>query len=372
MKIRQKYSCIFVVLLVCTKTLVAQHHNKISETTLQLEPGPENPRNSEGDFINLYNGKILFAYTKFSESSNDNAPAKIMGRYSYDEGKTWTKKDQIIVEDEGQENVMSVSFLRMQNGDIAFVYGRKNSRDDNIPQIRISKNNGSSWSEPSPIITDQKGYFVVNNDRVIQLSNGRILAPVSLHKTPNSAWYNKGEIRCYFSDDNGRTWMRGQNVPTPHNVITQEPGIVELKNKKIMMIIRASGGFQYISYSEDRGITWSLAEKSTISSPISPASIERVRKKDDLVMVWNNNSESGPGYFKAKRSPLTIAISQDEGVTWKHMQNIEDNLNESYAYTAIEEVEGHLLLGYYVKKDESDGYALRIKRIKIKDVYQEK
>lgn len=353
-------------------TVMAQPHNNLNETTLQLKPGPNNPRNSEGDFVNLKNGKILFAYTKFIESSNDNAPAKIMGRYSYDKGKTWTEEDQIIVEGEGEENVMSVSFLRMRNGDIAFFYGRKNSLDDNIPQIRISKNNGTSWSEPSPIITDQKGYFVLNNDRVIQLSSGRILVPVSLHKTPNSIWYNKGEIRCYYSDDNGQTWNRGQSVPTPFNVITQEPGIVELKDKRIMMIIRASGGFQYKSYSEDYGNTWSLAERSVISSPISPASIKRIHKTDDLVLVWNNNGKSGAGYFKAKRSPLTVAISQDEGVTWKNVQNIEDNLNESYAYTAVEEVDGYLLLGYYVKKDKTDGYGLKVKRIKLKDIYQDK
>lgn len=359
-----------MVFIMFILSATAQTSDEDDGTRLRLMPGPNNPRNSEGSFINLDHGKILFAYTKFMESSSDHAPAKIMGRYSYDNGKTWTKKDVLIVDNEAGQNVMSVSFLRLHNGNIAMFYALKNSLDDNIPQIRISKDNASSWSEPTPIITDQKGYFVLNNDRVIQLSNGRLLAPVSLHKTSNSQWSHKGEIRCYYSDDDGKTWNRGQSLPAPADVITQEPGIVELNDKRIMMIIRASGGIQFKSFSEDNGYTWSIAEKSNIASPIAPASIKRVLKTNDLVLVWNNNGESGPGYYKAKRSPLTLAISKDEGNNWVNIQNIENNSNESYAYTAIEELEEHLLLAYYVKKDGEDTYELRIKRISLKDIYQ--
>ncbi|MCB0749153.1 MAG: exo-alpha-sialidase, partial [Ignavibacteriae bacterium] len=231
----------FYLFIVQTFLVVAQ--DSLAEVfTYDLLSTSNNPRNSEGDFITLKDGRILFAYTRFVSSINDDGPAQIMGRFSTDGGKTWSEKDHLIVDREGEQNVMSVSFLRLQNDDIALFYLLNNSSADCIPVMRISKDEAQSWSEPQLVISDQKGYFVLNNDRVIQLKNGRLLVPVSLHKTPNSEWSNRGEIRCYFSDDNGNSWNRGQFVPIPEDVISQEPGVVELKGDRIMIYFRANYG----------------------------------------------------------------------------------------------------------------------------------
>ena len=338
-------------------------------TYFDILSSDSNPRNSEGDFITLQDGRVLFAYTRFMDSSSDHAPAQIMGRYSEDQGQTWTQEDELIVDNEGGQNVMSVSFLRLQNGDLGLFYARKNSLDDLIPFLRISKDEAKSWSEPHPIITDQNGYFVLNNDRVIQLESGRLLVPVSLHKTPNSDWSHRGEIRCYFSDDQGKTWKRGQAVPAARDVITQEPGVTELRDGRIMMHMRANHGVQYKSYSVDQGITWSLAQPTIIASPISPASIERLPQTNDLILAWNFNGKSGPGYFKSKRTPLTVAISKDEGQSWDHIQNLEGSIHASYAYTAIHRVGDYVLFGYYIKHDDKPGYDLRIRRLSLEEIY---
>ena len=43
---------------------------------LQLPPNPGNPRNSEGGFVTLRDGRILFVYTRYyGESWDDHAPA---------------------------------------------------------------------------------------------------------------------------------------------------------------------------------------------------------------------------------------------------------------------------------------------------------
>lgn len=332
----------------------------------------DNPRNSEGDFITLNDGRILFAYTRFMESASDHAPAQIMGRFSDDGGKSWSGEDILVVEREGDQNVMSVSFLRLDDGRIALFYARKNSLEDCIPLMRVSSDEARTWSDPSPVITDQQGYFVLNNDRVIQLNGGRILVPVSLHKTPNSEWSNRGEIRCYFSDDGGGTWNRGQVLPASEDVITQEPGVVELEDGKVMMNIRANHGVQFTSYSTDQGITWSLAKESIIPSPIAPASLKRLKGTGDLIVAWNNNGKSGPGYFKSKRTPLTVAVSGNEGRSWENIQNIEASIQASYAYTAIHEVGDHILFGYYIKHDDKPGYDLRLRRVSIDDIYNAK
>ncbi len=356
---------IFCLLLVTTLPALAQYEK---EVVLDIRAGENNPRNSEGDFITLKDGRVLFVYSKYTgTSSSDFSPADLAGRFSSDNGKTWTATDKIIVKNVGKMNIMSVSMLRLSDDRIALFYLRKNSLDDCIPMMLISSDEGNSWGEPRTCITDQKGYFVANNSRVRQLSGGRLLIPVSMHKTPDTNWDNRGIIRCYYSDDLGVSWKTGQAVPNPDSVITQEPGITELKDGRILMNIRANHGVQYYAYSNDKGISWSAVQPSEIPSPISPATIARIPSTGDLLLVWNNNGAKGEGYFKSKRTPLTMAVSKDEGKTWQHIKNLEEDPEGTFCYTAIHFVKDHVLLGYGVG---AGLYHSRIVRIPLKNLYR--
>ena len=80
------------------------------KTVLKISPSDNNPRNSEGDFIELKDGRLLYIYTHYyGESSSDHATAYLASRSSSDHGKTWSQKDEIEIENEGDMNVMSVS-----------------------------------------------------------------------------------------------------------------------------------------------------------------------------------------------------------------------------------------------------------------------
>lgn len=282
---------------------------------LQLPPGPDNPRNSEGDFITLKEGRILLVYIHYTGTlGDDHDTAFLAGRYSSDNGKTWTKESVKIVDQEGDMNVMSISLLRLKNGEITLFYLKKNSFIGCIPYIRISNDEAKTWSDPQPCITDKKGYFELNNNRVIQLPNGRILLAVAMHQAPgedkmfepNHIWL--GRLWSYYSDDNGRSWAPSQEVPNPASIATEEPGLVRLKNGDILMFLRTNTAAQYYSYSKDNGYTWSEVERSSITSPISPASMARMPSTGGLLLVWNNTTNW-------KRTPLNIAISKDEGKT---------------------------------------------------------
>lgn len=337
-------SILCLLFLFSTVTSAFSQNTGVSEgnhTVAQLLPGPNNPRNSEGDFITLKDGRILFVYSHYTGTSNsDHGNAFLAGRYSSDKGKTWTQEDVKIVDQEGDMNVMSVSLLRLKNGEIALFYLRKNSRTDCIPYIRISKDEAKTWSDPRPCITDKKGYFVLNNNRVIQLRNGRLLLAVALHQSPGQTKFSEaGRLWSYFSDDNGRTWKAGNEVPNPSGIVTQEPGMVELKNRHILMFIRTNAGAQYFSYSKDKGVTWSEIERSNITSPTSPASIARIPSTRNLLMVWNNT-------VNEKRTPLNIAVSKDEGKTWTYIKTLEDNPDRGYCYIAIHFTGKNVLLAY--------------------------
>ncbi|CAG5018571.1 hypothetical protein DYBT9275_06028 [Dyadobacter sp. CECT 9275] len=327
---------------------VFSQDHKAGVYAMKLPRGKNNPRNSEGDFVTLKDGRILFVYTHYTGTNpDDHGSAFLAGRYSKDGGKSWSTEDQMIVAQEGDMNVMSVSLLRLKNGKIALFYLRKNSFTDCIPQMRISSDEGKTWSNPTPCITDRKNYFVLNNNRVIQLKSGRLLMPVALHNTKEGgAFENQGIIYCYYSDDNGRNWTSSAEIPNTKKIITQEPGVIELKDGRIMMFIRTDSGVQQLSFSRDEGKTWSPIEPSKIASPLSPASIARIPSMGDLLLVWNNNDGKNPA-TKERRTPLTTAISKDEGSTWQNLKNIEDNPSGSFCYTAIHFTKDEVLLGYF-------------------------
>ncbi len=62
-----------------------------------LPPGEGNPRNAEGDFIELKDGRIMFVYSYFTGGGSDHAAGHLAARFSRDGGKNWTDKDIVIV-----------------------------------------------------------------------------------------------------------------------------------------------------------------------------------------------------------------------------------------------------------------------------------
>ena len=316
------------------------------ETVLTLNPGSGNPRNSEGDFIQLNDGRILFVYTRFSGGGGDHDRAILAGRVSHDRGLTWSDTDEVILDGEGDMNVMSVSLLRLQDGRIALFYLRKNSTLDCIPYLRYSTDEAETWSDPIRCIPDD-GYYVVNNDRVVQLPSGRLLIPAALHSL-GTKFVNRGKAMSYHSDDNGLTWKRSTTIleaPVGSFRGLQEPGIVALSDGHLMMLCRTDQGSQMRSYSKDNGITWSTVESTNILSPVSPATFEQLDDSGELLMVWNNHDGIDPK-LKKKRTPLMTALSSDNGITWNRFKTLEDNPKGWYCYTAMERVGDHILLAY--------------------------
>lgn len=356
----------------CTVEPESNAPEKGKSVVLKLKPSNGNPRNSEGSFIRLRDGRILFIYSHFTDGSGDYASAYLASRSSDDDGKTWAQEDVNILPNEGGLNTMSVSLLRLQNGDIALFYARKNSHKDCRPILRISKDEAATWSDPIECIRDQIGYYVLNNDRVIQLSSGRLIMPVSLHEAPGMEWSDGGRLQTWYSDDNGLTWTAGIEVENPDGVVLQEPGVIALKDGKIMMFIRTDAGAQYLAYSSDAGHSWSPAVRSDIPSPLSPASIKRIPSTGDLLMAWNNN-EGDDENIAGKRTPFNLAISSDEGKTWKLSKTIEDNPDGWYCYTAIDFVGDQVLLGYCAgDRRENNGLAeTYIARIGVDWIYDE-
>ena len=187
-----------------------------------------------------------------------------------------------------------------------------------------------------------------------ELGDGRIVLPLSLFEKGDEA----GALTCSVSDDDGRTWRRTcapfkTFAADGTRVMTQEPGVVELKDGRLLMWARTLSGRQWACTSSDRGETWSKGEPWTLVSPLSPATVVRLRN-GDLLAVWNDH-ESHPEIAAEKqlyggtRRPLTLAVSKDEGRTWIHRLTLEDDPGHSrgwYCYFAALEQDDALLLAY--------------------------
>ena len=60
---------LFLIITLFTNCNSNKNVNNGKDIVLRLGPSEGNPRNSEGDFIQLKNGKILFVYTFFTEGT---------------------------------------------------------------------------------------------------------------------------------------------------------------------------------------------------------------------------------------------------------------------------------------------------------------
>ena len=179
-----------------------------------------------------------------------------------------------------------------------------------------------------------------------------------------------GKIMCYYSDDKGQTWVRSQQIANPENIVLQEPGIVALKNGKIMLFCRTDSGVQYFSFSEDQGKTWSPIEPGNIKSPLSPASIERIPSTGDLLLVWNNNYK--PGETAGNERPLIWPFQKMKVNPGKILKQSKAIPAGWYCYTAIEFEGNHVLLGHCAgDRDTNNGLeTTQITRLSLDWIYK--
>lgn len=326
-----------------------------------------NPRNSEGTFITLQSGRILFVYTRYTGTSwSDNGRAYLASIFSDDGGLTWSQRTRTVIANEGQCNVMSPSLLRLHDGRIALFYCRTNTFHDCRTYMRISTDECASWSEPTLCIP-APGYFVVNNDRVIQLKSGRIILPAAYHRPTKDydpsawdSWDYRAITLFYYSDDNGNTWHESEDwwaLPRRTRSGMQEPGVLEMLDGTLYAWSRTDTGRQWHMRSRNLGGRWSRPQPAPFHSPNSALSIKRDPATRHLIAIWNDKVPRwglpkpvvNQGYTSNSswgRTPLVMAISQDDGVNWKNFQLLEQDHRFGYCYPAIHFVGSYMLIGY--------------------------
>lgn len=262
----------------------------------------------------------LLATAEARESSRDVGDIDIVGKYSVDNGKTWSQLFVLFsVENEKGKCGNPTPVLDTSNGILNFVYMRATAasgydyRTYNA-QLRINPDFSLSL-EKEILMSDsfdadvKKGAADGVNDNTVmagpgkgvQLASGRLIVPCS----------NKGKAFVMLSDDHGLTWRRGGIAGEGNEC---EAAIAS--DGELVMVIRAndkcytlhSKQYQRFAYSYDGGETWAQqAADSTLKTPLCMTSL--TASGGSLYCTY-------PDCFLT-RANLSVAQSEDGGKSWR-------------------------------------------------------
>ncbi len=356
-----------------------------SELKAMLRPGPGNPRNSEGSFLRLDDGRIAFAFSRYVGTSyDDHARCNICVIYSHDDGETWdTEHVETLVDaiQYGVQNVMSVSLIRLNNGDIGLFYIKKGSSGISS-QYMLRRYRGDFSQLLSEVLCfpgNYDAYYVVNNDRVLCMQNGTLVVPTAYHLTSMREGVNhfdgRGVVHTFSSEDDGVTWKENRGTISLDDGYSatglQEPGLLELMGGVLYCYCRTDRMWQYETVSLDQGKNWFRAQPSKFASPDSPMLIKKNPYSGKFYAIWNPIPKYPYRQCKSYswgREPLVMADSED-GVNFGNCLDIETDTARGYCYPAMYFLDEKTMLIAYCNGGEADGCVLNstaIRKIVLK------
>jgi hypothetical protein len=297
------------------------------------KPGHVEPLILEGD----RSGELWFVY---SEIYTDRS---IHFKASDDAGRTWQEEWRAQDADGNDVVGFHISVLHLKSGglgmvytDIAKEYGHPGREEGSMVFFRASDDRGRTWSDPVLIDTI---HSCCCTGHAMVLSGGRLLAPVFRWISPQTGgeaenWNPQSGVQSpafsysytCVSDDEGKTWKRSlSELFISVNRAAwdlEEPIVVELRDGRLLMYLRAGMGRLYKSYSSDDGFSWTRPEPVHIAAANAPAFIRRIPSTGNLLMVWSQASRQEMVTSRC-RIRLSCAISRDEGETWENFKNLE-------------------------------------------------
>ncbi len=139
---------------------------------------------------------------------------------------------------------------------------------------------------------------------------------------------------AYKTIDGGKSFVNlgGSDV---ENRSFDEHMILEMADGSLAMYVRTTYGIG-VSYSYDRGKTWTKGEDSKLGGPCSRFFIGRL--KSGRILLVNHYNFSG-------RSHMTAMLSEDECKTWKYKLLLDERSNVSYP-DAKEADDGFIYITY--------------------------
>jgi predicted neuraminidase len=250
----------------------------------------------------------------------------------------WTPAE-VIAKTPGKPEGNGIVFM-MPDGVLWVIYGTMHGKLDGPPgpgvrwetcdvRCRTSTDEGRTWSDIR-ILRKELGMVVRN--KPIVMTNGEVIF---------GAEYKDSHSRFWITPDRGKTWQITGPVA---GVINEQPTLIQRNDGSLLAYLRPGGIRGFIAWTESRdfGRTWSKAKWTNLPNPY--AAIDMVKLRDGRIVLAFNNSNK-------RRTPLTLAMSEDEGKTWPHKRNLIEEPGE-FSYPAIiQDSKGMLHVTYTHKRD---------------------
>lgn len=266
--------------------------------------------------IELPNGELLAAW--FSGAFETAPDQAIYTARLAPDANAWTTP-QIAVNTPDHADGQPV-FLLDHQGILWLYYVTLAGSDWTTAHIRRRASNdlGHTWGAEEDLGLEE-GYML--RSRPIFLphlgGSGRWLLPAYDEKTWRSF--------MLISEDDGRTWQIGNAIVTPPGNI--HACVVPLDEGRLLAYLRTGGkgGFIWQTISADGGSSWARPEPTSLPNPNAGLDLIRL-PGGPLVLAFNNSHR--------RRTPLCVALSDDEGKTWRHLRVLEDG-DAEFSYPTL-------------------------------------
>jgi sialidase-1 len=263
----------------------------------------------------------------------------ILVRRSVDNGKSWTSAS--VLADGGVLPASNSNLLVDAQGHLHFIYFINYQHAFHC----VSTDDGETFGPPVSI-TDvleefQRDYLwnvaAAGPGHGLLMRNGRMILPVWLSN--GGRRHRPSVVTSIFSDDNGRTWHRGEIVP-PLLANMSETAAVELESGEVLFNIRSEDRShrRALSVSPDGSGKWSRpALDPVLKEPVCMGNLLRLNFAGDRqpgrIIFCNPDSDIHTGSVgeswdnNKDRVNLTLRLSRDDGKTWSSSLVIDPGIS---------------------------------------------
>jgi len=295
---------------------------------------PKWPRKSEGDVIELKDGRLLLVSMEFGGDGSDFATTRLVAHESADGGKNWDGHRIVTETTPGDVNVYSPNLIRTTDNGILLMFHRHHGKAEGLG-LTFTLHAWKSTDEGRSFIPYAeffpKDEFQLCNATIKRLKSGRLLLPVNAAVPGEHGPAGKFASSVVFSDDDGRTWSRSPTRIDLPKRGSMEPHVEQASDGRVLMVMRSQLGTLHMSESTDDGLHWTEPKSIGLKSPESCPELVRIPTTGDLLMIWNDSFDAGFRSHFGKRSPLTTVISKDHGRTWRNFRNIETDPKRAFS-----------------------------------------
>ncbi|MFM8223128.1 MAG: sialidase family protein [Planctomycetaceae bacterium] len=310
------------------------------------QSSPAYTRRSEGDSIELADGRLLLISMEFSGNGSDFAKTRFVAHESADLGRTWRGPRVVATTDPGDMNIYSPNLIRGRDGSILLAFMRQHRAGELTNHVWKSTDEGETF-QPFATLAPRSDLALCNGT-IKRLASGRLLLPASPPAPGRPAETGPYAAAVLSSDDDARTWrVSAARIELPLRG-AMEPHVEEAADGRVLMVLRSQTGRVQLCESKDEGETWSLPRALELQAPESCPDLVRIPGTDHLLLVWNNSYDPKFRSHFGKRSPLSLAVSSDNGQTWRHIADVETDPRRAFSNPGLRFTKaGHGLLNYW-------------------------